>query len=225
MMITRPGVMFYLEHKDCVDELDDAEAGQLMKGMLEYVLTGTLPQFHGALKLVWLMIKPRLDHDAERYFKMCRQKSYAVYCREQDRKGLERLSFAEWETDSSVSGDNCYDPTATTSATTTAATTTTATETATSSTAAAITLPPSDAPDGVAGGSTLEHFGPQKLIRMTGREYVELMDEIGLRELQDVLTDAEQLAVLRGYDTETIDWPQFIRFCAARGKRTEKNNL
>ena len=136
-MKERPGMMLYFDNKDCIDALTDAEAGRLMKGLLAYACDGTLPRFDGALKLVWLMFKPKLDLDAERYFRHCRQKSYAVYCREQDKRKLPKLSFDEWLSEDSASDDiGCYPTT-----TATPKTNTTLSTAATASPTAAVTIP------------------------------------------------------------------------------------
>lgn len=213
-MKERPGVMLYFDNKDCFDALSDEETGRLIKGLLSYALTGREPQFDGALMLVWLMLKPRIDYDASRYYKLCRQKSYAVYCREQDKKQLPKQSFSEWETASSQTDDiECY-PTTTTTATTTPTTittataTTAATTTTTSTPTAAATLLSTPAAKEKRG-----HFGLNRTVRLTDGDYLELMDELGVSNLNETLLFAEPKAKELGCDADTLDWKSFLRRC------------
>lgn len=206
-MKERPGVMIYFDNQECINALSDEDAGRLIKGLLNYAAHGVTPQFDGALKLVWLMLKPRLDYDAQRYLRLCRQKSYAVYCREQDKKQLPRQSFDEWQTEQPLSADTeCY-PTATANTTATTATTTaTATTTTTATTAtAATTIPETPA--------KLGRHGTNRTILLTNADYLELMDEMGLSELVDTMLYAEPKALDLGYDPETLDWKAFLRQC------------
>lgn len=205
-MKDRPGVMLYFDHQECIEELSDEEAGKLIKGTLQYAQKGTVPQFAGGLKLVWLMLKPRLDYDAQRYYKLCRQKSYAVYCREQEKKQLPKQTFDEWQAEQSLSDDTeCYPSTTTNTTTTPTATTATTTNTTTTATAAA-TIPASPA-------EKVGHHGKNRTIRLTDADYLDLMDEIGLSGLCDTMLYAEPKAQELGYDTETLDWKAFLRKC------------
>lgn len=200
MMKERPGVMLYFDNADCIEELPDAEAGLLLKGVMHYGLAGLEPQFNGALKLVWLMLKPKLDRDAERYFRACRQKSYAVYCRERNKKGLEKPTFAEWEAEQAWSDDIDCDPTTAPSVT--------PERKITASLSAAVTVPrATDAEE------RLGLYGEAGSIRLTDAAYGELMDEIGLFNLVDTIRYAEPKAAALGLDAEQIDWKHFLRHC------------
>ena len=112
-MKERPGMMLYFENRACIDALSDAEAGKLIKGLLRYACDGTVPQFDGVLRLVWLMFQPKLDYDAARYDHLCRQKMYAVYCREQEKSNQIKLTFTDWLKYTFASNDTERYPTAT----------------------------------------------------------------------------------------------------------------
>lgn len=207
-MKERPGVMFYFENRACIDALNDEEAGRLAKGILKYAQEGAEPAFDGVLRIVWLALRPNVDRDAQRYERQCRQKQYAVYCREQDRREQPRSSYEEWYADQMMCSDAVCYPTTTT--TTTPTTTPTTTTTPTSTTAATATDP-------IAETSAAEEekmrFGLHQTILLTKQEYTELMNEFGCTELHELFLTAEPLAMKRNYDPHTLNWPQYLRFC------------
>lgn len=93
----RPGVMLYFDNFRVLDELSDLEAGVLFRGIMEYAERGILPEFdERGLTLIWHMIRPRIDHDAETYREKCRSNAYSVYCREARKRGetpMEKTQF------------------------------------------------------------------------------------------------------------------------------------
>lgn len=205
-MAKRPGMMIYFDYRECIEALSDNEAGKLFKSLLNYAHTGKTPALDGALKLVWLALKPKLDHDALRYEQLCRQKRYAVYCREQERKELSKLTYEDWLEHHPISGDDeCY-PTTTTTATTTATVTSTA-----ASTAAATVTP--TGPTTADAPKKLGHHGYNKSILLTDADYIELMDEMGLSGLIETMCIAEPKAAALGCDPDTLDWKRFLREC------------
>lgn len=203
-MTKRPGMMIYFDYRECIEALSDVEAGKLFKSLLNYAHTGEVPALDGALKLLWLALKPKLDHDALRYEQLCRQKKYAVYCREQERKELSKLSYEEWLEYHPISDDDeCY-PATTTTATTTASTT------VTSSAAATVTPTEPTTPD---APKKPGHHGVNKTILLTDADFIELMDEFGLSNLMETMRIAEPKAAALGYDAAALDWKRFLRKC------------
>lgn len=220
-MKERPGVMLYFENRECIEALSDDEAGKLMKATLQYAQTGENPQFEGVLNLVWLLLRPVIDRDAQRYRTQCLTKTYAVYCREQDKKGEDRLSFDDWCL-SNGSGDTfCYPTTttATTTTPTTTPTTSTATATTTSSTAATAAAPTVDAaPSVFTSTDQVNRLGAHGKVLLTNKDFFTLRDEYGQAEMIDLAWKAEALAEQRGYDTDTLNWPDFLRYCHQSGR-------
>ena len=106
----RPGVMIYFEIIPVLAEMTDQQVGQFLRAALLYARDGVQPEFTDvALRMVWPMVKTRLDADGERYAAVSavnsakrRYAGYAAKCRE---GGRDPLSFAEWcESQSSNSG-------------------------------------------------------------------------------------------------------------------------
>ena len=103
----RPGIMIYFEdYMPVVEMLGDAQLGSLFRALMQYAATGAEPEaeMDGVLRMVYGMLKPKLDRDEQAYRLTCLKRQYAVYCREQDRNHLARLSFEDWR-DVTVSDD------------------------------------------------------------------------------------------------------------------------
>ena len=67
-MMSRPGLVFYLDCKYVFQSLTDAECGVLLRAILDYADTGSAPQFDDRiLQMAWGAIHPRLDEDKRRY--------------------------------------------------------------------------------------------------------------------------------------------------------------
>lgn len=203
-MKEQPGVMLYFENRECIEALSDADAGRLTKAILQYAQTGKRPQFEGVLHIVWLVLKPVIDRDAGRYLRLCQQKAYAVYCREQDKTGDPRLTYDEWCASETSSDPSRYPTTTTTTntATTTTATANTTTTT-TANTAAAPTLFEST--------DKINRLGANGRVILTNKDFFELRDEFGQERFFDLVWKAESFAMERGYDPDTLNWPKFLR--------------
>lgn len=222
-MKNRPGVMFYFENQDCINALTDEECGKLTKGIMEYAKSGEEPAFDSVLRIVWLALRPVVDRDGKRYERQCSQKQYAVYCREQDRRGEARKSYDDWYEHQMMTADAfCYPNTETTTNTATNSNTNTTTDTTTDTTAntAADANPTTSSSDVMPDDERL-HFGLQRSILLTKKEFADLMNEIGYSELHELFLFAEPLARERNYDTNTLNWAQFLRFCHKNHKKEE----
>ncbi len=135
--MAKPGVMFYFDLRPCMKRLTLEEKGRLFEAIMDYSELGAVPELEGVLGVAWDFIQPRIDRDDETYEKKAAQKQYAVFTREQKKKGLEVISFGEWkalsdiERDQLISSDTPRYPTTTptsssSSTTTTASSSTTA---------------------------------------------------------------------------------------------------
>ena len=65
------GFIVFGDTKEVVDELSDEQAGRLFRGMLQYFVDGTDPDFTDALKFVFIPIRQQMDRNADKYTKMC----------------------------------------------------------------------------------------------------------------------------------------------------------
>ena len=64
----RPGVMFYFEWIQIMEELTTAEQGALLMGALIYGKTGKVPTFTDrAMRVAWRTIQSHVDADEDRY--------------------------------------------------------------------------------------------------------------------------------------------------------------
>lgn len=122
--------MLYWETFDVLEALVDGDAKRMMSAIRQYSQYGALPDFsdNAVLNTLWLLLRPKLDADAERYENIREQRRAAVKSRwEKERKKTaaednERIHpyTGEYERIRNI-------PTTTTTATTTATTTTSTT--------------------------------------------------------------------------------------------------
>lgn len=118
--------MLYWETFDVLESLVDGEAKQMLTAIRRYSQYGALPDFSDSamLSTLWLLIRPKLDTDAERYENIRNSRVEA------GRKGgLARASNAKQiqATEANATFAKQIKPTTTTSTTTTATTSTTST--------------------------------------------------------------------------------------------------
>ena len=67
----KKGFIVYDDIMEVVARLSDEEAGQLLKGMLSYSISGKDPKFEGVLEFVFIPIKQQMDRNAEKYAAKC----------------------------------------------------------------------------------------------------------------------------------------------------------
>lgn len=96
MADNRTSLMVYFSLEPTIRMITDEEAGILFKAMLIYGKTGEIPELSGTPALLWTVIQPMIDRDGERYQERIISNTYAVYCREEKRKGKTPLSKSEW---------------------------------------------------------------------------------------------------------------------------------
>ncbi len=92
----RPGLMFWFDDWRPLLKLDDQTLSELFRACILYACEGMKPAFSGTVAIVWEMLIPKLDRDAERYAARSRSGEYAVFCREERKAGREPLSFETW---------------------------------------------------------------------------------------------------------------------------------
>ena len=120
----KPGVMVYWETFDVLESLVDGDAKIMMAAIRQYSQYGVLPDFTGnaILATLWLLIRPKLDADSERYEKIREQRREAVNSRwEKERKKTtsEYGSIQPYSKDTGEYGSIRNIPTTTTTASTT----------------------------------------------------------------------------------------------------------
>ena len=199
----RPGVMLYFDDiRPAINRLDPGQSGALLRSILDYAQYGAVPELDPMTSLVFEMLMPKLDRDAERYEESREQRQYAVYAREKKKMGETCLSFAEWrlmrarssahENNGPISPDpkniDPY-PSASTSVSTSAAATTTAATTASPS--KITSSPASTAGEGCKGEE-------EASVERLHEAWLKAMDAKNLREACDL---SDRLFA-RGYYTD-----------------------
>lgn len=79
----KPGVMMYWETFDVLESLVDGDAKLMVSAIRQYAQYGALPDFNGnnLLSTLWILIRPKLDADSERYERIREQRRGAVNAR------------------------------------------------------------------------------------------------------------------------------------------------
>lgn len=78
-MKTPKGFFTYFHHAEVLKALSDEDAGRLYKDLLHYGNTGELPDYHGyqVLDIAFTLFRLEIDHNAERYRKICESRQAA----------------------------------------------------------------------------------------------------------------------------------------------------
>ena len=135
----RPGVMLYFDLRPCLKRLSNQEKGQLFEYILDYAEFGEVPEAEGLVGVAWDFIKPRIDHDAERYEEVSERRRQAAQKR-WDKQEKEMQADAN-ECKSMQMDANAYFAMQTMPTTTTTSTTKTTTTPSTTSTSASTFIP------------------------------------------------------------------------------------
>lgn len=133
----KPGVMLYFDSiRPALNRLDNEQCGALFRAILDYGEFGTVSDLEPMTGMVFDLLRPKIDRDAEKYEESREQRQHAVYAREAKRRGEQPLTFSEWRLHRELSSDNGpvspdneniepYPSTSTTASTSTTPTTTT----------------------------------------------------------------------------------------------------
>lgn len=92
----RPGITFYFDDLPSIEQLEN-EVGEFFVGCMKYGETGEIPQFKGASRILWPMMKSKIDRDCKKYDETCKTNAYNRYkgiCKD---KGEVHLPQEEWE--------------------------------------------------------------------------------------------------------------------------------
>ena len=103
--MSKPGVMIYFDIRPGLKRLSKTERGELFDAILDYAEYGTDPNVSGMVGLAWDLIKPKIDRDTCKYNEQVIKKQYAVYVREEKKKGRSPLKFDDWTASNNTS---CY---------------------------------------------------------------------------------------------------------------------
>lgn len=92
------GMKFYFDDIASIEQLEYAEVGEFFLGCMRYGATGEIPKFKGAARIIWPLIKTKIDRDHKKYDDTCQTNAYNRYKGVCAYKGETPLSQEEWET-------------------------------------------------------------------------------------------------------------------------------
>ena len=103
----RPSVMVYFDAvRPALSRLDNEQCGSLFRAILDYAEYGAVSDLEPMTGMVFDLLRPKIDRDAEKYEESREQRQHAVYVREARRRGEEPLTLSEWRTNRELSSDN-----------------------------------------------------------------------------------------------------------------------
>ena len=72
------GFVVYGDIKAVIDKLNDTQVAQLFRGMVNYFLSGEVPEFTGVLEFVFIPIKQQMDRDQGKYEEKCKKNRQSI---------------------------------------------------------------------------------------------------------------------------------------------------
>lgn len=92
-----PGIMFYPELLPIFEEMPPEEVKEVIVAALQYG-TGIKPDAPSGntSKIVWTLLKPRIDANKEKYIETCNHRAYGKYEKDMKEKGKDPLPYEEW---------------------------------------------------------------------------------------------------------------------------------
>ena len=91
------GVILFPEFLPIFKDMSPEEVKEVIVTALEYNSGMTINEPSGsASRIVWTLLKPRLDANLENYRTTCDNRAYGRYCQVMRDKGQEPLSREEW---------------------------------------------------------------------------------------------------------------------------------
>ena len=70
-------LMIYLNNREVLEALGDAERGKLTLALLDYLEFGSLPDFSGALQMAFIVLRMDVDRSVSRWEEECARRSAA----------------------------------------------------------------------------------------------------------------------------------------------------
>ena len=72
-MADAKAIYLYLDYLELFEGYTLEQVGRLITAMLEYAVTGVIPEFDGPERYVWPMLRGQIDRDREKYNARCKQ--------------------------------------------------------------------------------------------------------------------------------------------------------
>lgn len=100
-MAERPGIMFYFDILNVLEDFTPEEVGQLFLATMRYGSTGEITEFEDrGMRSVWRQMMQIADRDKAQFDKKILQRRYSGWCSAQLKKGIKEddlLSFEQWQ--------------------------------------------------------------------------------------------------------------------------------
>ena len=79
----KPGIMMYWEMFDVLESLMDGQVKTMLRAIRSYSQYGEAPDFanDALLATLWMLVKPKIDADSDRYEKIRKQRTDAINAR------------------------------------------------------------------------------------------------------------------------------------------------
>lgn len=93
-----PGIILFPEYLSIFQEMEPAEVKEIIIAALQYGsgMEETAPKGTTS-KIVWILLKQRIEANQENYVKICDNRAYGRYCQVMKDKGKNPLSREEWD--------------------------------------------------------------------------------------------------------------------------------
>lgn len=92
------GILLYPEFLPIFRDMDAQELKEVIVAALEYGKGENVNEPTGnQSKIVWTLLKPRIDANKEKYQETCNNRAYGRYCQVMRDKGKDPLSREEWD--------------------------------------------------------------------------------------------------------------------------------
>lgn len=99
--------MIYFEAvRPALSRLDNEQCGALFRAIIDYAEYGAVSDLEPMTGMVFDLLRPKIDRDAEKYEESREQRQHAVYVREAKRRGEQPLTLPEWRLYRESSNDN-----------------------------------------------------------------------------------------------------------------------
>lgn len=96
-------LMIFMNQREVLEALEDAERGKLTLALLDYLEFGTLPDFTGATKMAFIVLRKDVDQSVARWEEECARRSAA------GKKGAAARAAKNFEDDVSCESDATED--------------------------------------------------------------------------------------------------------------------
>lgn len=185
--MAREGFVVYHEMLSWLEPYGDAERGRLLTAMLEYSMTGAVPDLRGNEKYIWPALRDKIDRDREAYEETCRK----------NRSNISK----RWDT--TVQGGIQPNTTVYEEVPNVPTETETETETKTKTET-----------EKRESAHPRSEFG---WVKLTDTQYAKLQKDLGQEELDRCIRYVDELAQQTGNKNKWKDWNLTIRKCSRDG--------